>query len=137
MKKITERYKKSAELKKLEFVNPAQAKKIKDLGFDEPCMGYFTEKHDEVFISLDYVKNSECVPGDFSAPLKQQVLRFFREKYGMKPQMDTYYDEWGFYIPASEYNEIPIRESSDSWNYEEAEESCINKLIKLVKEKSL
>jgi hypothetical protein len=71
--------------------------------------------------------------GYIYAPTFSQAFRWFREKYNLKPQMTTSWGEWDFYIPESEYNDIPIRESSDSWNYDDAELACLKKLIEIVK----
>jgi hypothetical protein len=122
-----------------EFIPYEQALALKELGFDEPCFGYY-EPNGE----LDYIENH--ILKDFpylaknsewqdlvAAPLYQQAFRWFRDKFNLKPQLTTSWGEWDFYIPESEYNDIPIRESSDTWTYEDAELACLIKLIEIVK----
>ena len=65
---------------------------------------------------------------------ESRVLRWFINDKRINAQITTTYDEWDYYIPESEYNEIPIRHISDTWKYEDAVFECIKKLIILVKE---
>jgi hypothetical protein len=116
-----------------EFVTYEQALALKELGFDEPCLAWYVSKRHG--LELGQVVQSDLLRDAVIAPLKQQSLSFFREKYGLKPQITTTYNEWDFFIPESEYNEFPIRQSSDKWTYENYEENLINKLIELVKNK--
>lgn len=116
-----------------EFVTYKKALELKELGFDEPCIAwYVSEAHG---LELGHVVKSDLFRDGLLAPLKQQVFRWFRNKHAIKPQLTTTYDEWDFYIPTSQYNEIPIRESSVYWTYEEAESACIDTLIELIKNK--
>jgi len=125
------------------FVNYNQALALKELGFDEPCMGkYDTKQGDEWLLNIYSGhlnaqfsdKNKACI-----APLKSQAFRWFREKhdkYGvvnidlannLKDKIFVYMveDKLGYIIDRSEeYN-----------TYEEAESACIDKLIEIVKAK--
>jgi hypothetical protein len=96
-----------------EFVPYQQALELKELGFDEPCFGEFNkdEKDGNIFTS---------------APLYQQVFRWFREKYNahIYPQKfteNTWHVSWGDW-------ESPVFET-----YEEAELECVNFLITTLK----
>ena len=74
-----------------EFVTYEQALSLKELGFNELCFGYFNSKSELAFntkgnpISKDWVWfGNQCLPIDMTlAPLKQQVFRWFREKYNI------------------------------------------------------
>jgi hypothetical protein len=74
--------------------------------------------------------------GYISAPLKQQVFRWFREKYDLLGYIDSDTMEYGI-----EYSyHINILKRGDTWfnlyidTYEEAEERCIDKLIEIAKQ---
>ena len=63
-----------------EFVPYEQALELKELGFDEPCFGYYNvdpQFKTPPFNMVKPFKNEWCLP----APLYQQAFRFFREKY--------------------------------------------------------
>jgi len=115
-----------------EFISYEQALALKKLGFDEPCLSYY--KNDTLSDFFEIVKNSEI-----SAPLKQQVFRWFREKYGycVSIRKRYYHDaevEYNYFIYApnsNEHLEHNLLDEYESW--EEAEIACINDLIKLVK----
>jgi hypothetical protein len=70
-----------------------------------------------------------------TAPLYQQAFRWFREKYNMVGEINSYYSDkkWSFnYDIVTIYKE----KASDRFNtYEEAELECLLKLIEIVKEK--
>jgi hypothetical protein len=122
---------------KKEFIPYEQALDLKELGFDEPCFGYYDV--DEGY-SIGYAfcySDRELQPQiGYSAPLYQQAFRWFREKY----QIDSCIhrnggmniDERGF-LP---YYEIIIRHKSPElkcvkYSYEEAELECLKKLIEI------
>jgi hypothetical protein len=136
-----------------EFVPYEQALALKELGFDEPCFGYYhicnTDELKEIY-ECDYFFheksgnfNSNCLL--LKAPLYQQAFRWFREKYNLVIQyipheMD---DEDG---QSNLHHKYKISEY-DSWrggrrntvetelneDFEEAELECLKKLIEIVK----
>ena len=125
-----------------EFVTYEQALALKELGFDEPCFGYWKSKNwliQEKTRTDGYTHaDQEC-----SAPLYQQAFRWFREKYGHYSEIRvgcTQIDgsigyAWWVWKPWSfeEWSpEVPGEEWS-YYDYEEAETSCLNKLIEIVK----
>jgi hypothetical protein len=121
-----------------EFIPYEQAVDLESIGFDiRPDFGnqtsLYTKDGRHLFYTNYGVMGSGLGEGYIYAPTFSQAFRWFREKYNLKPQMTTSWDEWDFYIPESEYNDIPIRESSDSWNYDDAELACLKKLIEIVK----
>jgi hypothetical protein len=71
------------------------------------------------------------------APLKQQVFRWFREKYGWYANLSSWIheEELGTY---HEYDIYGTPNSAHGWTpfktYEEAENACIDKLIELAKQ---
>ena len=56
-----------------EFVPYEQALALKELGFDEPCFGYYDEGGNLYTEMVEVLK----------APLYQQAFRFFREKHNV------------------------------------------------------
>ena len=118
---------------KKEFVTYEQAVALKELGFDEDCLAFYNGKFLD---SSDYNFDdgtSKDIGLCIKVPLKQQVFRWFREKYewitsirdNKFPDMSgkQYYFEYGY------------RNSYERYvTYEEAENACIDKLIELGKE---
>ena len=113
-----------------EFVTYEQALALKKLGFDEECFGFYNQAYVKVKIlfgefteSINWNKENHLV----SAPLKQQVFRWFREKgYDVTIQHNKKY-------VAVVYSSVK-NFSIDEYNtYEEAENACIDKLIEIVK----
>jgi len=116
-----------------EFIPYEQALALKELGFDEPCFGFYDE-------SL-YFPNNENQYGTFcnqpldvpscSAPLYQQAFRWFREKYGLRFFIQSGMSDLGEFFKVI----FPDGEQRNmSYNtYEEAELACLKKLIEIVK----
>ena len=116
---------------------------LKELGFNEPCFGYY---ENGVFIfKIDSQQEKELLL-NCSAPLYQQVFRFFREKHNLMFQI--FYLRNGNYAvlihrTTPEYMNLvdQIKPSSgcvdevvDCYSYEEAELDCLLKLIEIVKQ---
>jgi len=72
---------------KNEFIPYKQALALKELGFDEPCFGYYLCKNSAFGIRLEITTNwIDLLPYDSSsckAPTFSQAFRWFREKYGL------------------------------------------------------
>ena len=124
---------------KKEFITYEQAVALKELGFDEPCFGFYND-----------MENNKPMGGNFpcdgrnSAPLYQQAFRWFREKYnlrgfiGFRPNVKQFdchvYDmslsgkEYVKQRTMEEYNKDP-----KVGTYEEVELECLKKLIEIVK----
>jgi len=110
-----------------DFIPYEQALKLKELGFDEPCLGKFYYNHLEIggnWSNADFKEDPDVF---ISAPLYQQVFRWFREKYGIhitpnKFDTTTWIADWGYW------------ESPVYYSYEEAELACLMKLIEIAKQ---
>ena len=125
-----------------EFVPYELALKIKALGFDEPCFGFY-----------DGWDNNKSIGGNYpcdginSAPLFQQAFRWFREKYDLEGESCRYN------LTHSESKLLGINKTEVSHVYiviingedfpeldkmvyyiskEEAEIACLEKLIEIV-----
>jgi hypothetical protein len=114
-----------------EFVSYEQAVALKELGFNEKCCGYYLVR--TLFITSVLVYDSQEIPV-VKAPLKQQVFTWFREKYGLYSIIHcpirnrANFTITGFDIDRVTYSDTLLI------SYEEAENACIDKLIKLAKE---
>jgi len=121
-----------------EFIPYEQALELKELGFDEPCFGYYNttwSKQNELLFPqyAGELENWNEMTHLCSSPLYQQAFRWFREKYNIISSTRTHFNEEFFYeIYVDAMNEI----TSDYYNtYEEAELVCLKKLIEIVKNK--
>jgi hypothetical protein len=114
-----------------EFVPYELALELKQLGFDEPCLGAFMGKDFRQFdFSNDlkgYVNDNNLIIG---RPTYSQAFRWFREKYQLSgiPTHQSY-DVWNLETGECFIEEYPIE------SYEEAELACLKKLIEIVKTK--
>jgi hypothetical protein len=125
-----------------EFVNYEEALALKELGFDEPCFGYYNIKDNNLKLFsnelVDASCNSDLKYDDFkhcTAPLYQQAFKFFREKYGLWQTVLQNTDvDWTYDIlPINGIHDYKLIDVFET--YEEAELACLNKLIEIVKKK--
>lgn len=114
-----------------EFIPCEEALALKELGFDEPCFGYYGELNGgeiEFFIKKNFDNKAYYV----LAPLKSQFFKWVRDKYGYGIQSDTWINggvkNFRFDIMYPKIYVLQIFET-----YEEAEDACINKIIELLK----
>ena len=132
------------------FATYTQSLALKELGFDEPCMGkYDTKQGDEWFLNIYSGhlniqfsdKNKACI-----APLKSEVFEWFRERYNILNEITFFRDNkrikkaYWFTIFKWDDNMVNreiIRDENDLYyyTYEEAESACIDKLIEIIKKK--
>ena len=118
-----------------EFIPYEQAVVLKELGFDEPCLGLYYPNgkfniKEQNGLNCDSDKNSyldslENSAGFCTAPLYQQAFRFFREKYKSN-FIIGFGNDGGYYRIGNLFSK---------WykTYEEAELECLKKLIEIVK----
>lgn len=66
-----------------------------------------------------------------------KIFNYFTEKFGITPIISQDEDDnWSFYIPATQYNELPLRVTSDTWDREKIQIECIKKIIEIVSQKN-
>jgi len=114
-----------------EFIPYEQALALKELGFDEDCMGY---RDGGGFLMIKEMPH--CV---ISAPTFSQAFRWFREKHQIIPNIHSIYtDETHtkivFWFWFGNYEDDSDEEVFYD-TYEEAEFECLKKLIEIVKVK--
>lgn len=114
-----------------EFIIYEQALELKELGFNEPCFGYYdicdgyTIGYAFCYSDIENQPESGC-----SAPLKSQVFKWFREKGYVIAIHPTSH---GDYTPYIFYQGKDMSSIAYFNTYENAEDFCIDKLIEIVK----
>ena len=121
------------------FLTYEQSLAVKELGFDEPCFGYWKTRDwlvEEKTRTDGYTHaDQEC-----SAPLKSQFFKWVRDKYEycihITPHTENDGDD-NFIIYQYEWEILHPKYFDGTYHdkYEEAEDACINKIIELIKNK--
>ena len=124
------------------FVTYEQALALKELGFDEECLAYFNDKEFKYCLEDELVKNSLMSNSNspifyITIPLKQQVFKFFRDKFNQHSFIELVEDDgikydYCLYVDKSPEECIDFGDGPHN-TYEEAENACIDKLIQLFK----
>lgn len=122
-----------------EFVPYKQAVALKELGFDEPCLGFYSKIYGLLLISSPTNKVNETAD-EVLAPLQQQAFKFFREQHSLIAYPVWRIDNtWDMNIQKLDNNGLLSGQSAlaiiKKPTYEEAEEACLNKLIEICKNK--
>ncbi len=125
-----------------EFIPYEQSLELKELGFDEPCFGYYHEDK-----SLTYTNMVSQNTNSFwkinnkiiTAPLYQQAFKWFRDKKLSDGSISRHGEADGGYSYrwdiVHEYGVYEHRHFKKGYNtYEEAELTCLKKLIEIVKQ---
>jgi hypothetical protein len=125
---------------KTEFIPYEQALALKELGLNEPCLGWWSTTTPNIELMIE-----DVFPGEFKisvlfAPLYQQAFRWFREKYVLdsiiQPTYSTKYQYRIFNVENKSKVQVYGDYMGKEFNtYEEAELACLKKLIEIVKEK--
>ena len=127
-----------------EFVTYEQALALKELGFNSPYPigghqgeSVFYFENGKLYYDFRPMYSSSYHEGQIMAPLKQQVFRWFREKYEWYANLSSWIheEELGIYhefeiFKVKQYSHGSIRFKT----YEEAENACIDKLLEIVKQ---
>ena len=118
---------------------------LKELGFDEPCLAWFSDRSIRIVGVNGCALSSLPVNSNFNgddefvtAPLYSQVFRWFREKYNIDSFVKHLYKSTikvGYYFGIDQYKGVAFQTDFDAWyqTYEEAELACLKKLIEIVK----
>jgi hypothetical protein len=129
-----------------EFIPYQQALELKELGFDEPCLGHYWENLFYFETTFNHPSTMPNSPESCLAPTFSQAFRWFREKqyYSEITTECTQADgsigfSWRIWKPWL-IEEWSPENGNDEWSYktyEEAELACLNRLIEIVKTKQL
>ena len=117
-----------------EFAPYQESFELKELGFDEPCLGWYQESNygtEKVHVDSHWKTHlSGLEDEDFlSAPTFSQAFRWFREKYSVHSSPRKY-DETNWWVEWGTWTS-PVFET-----FEEAELAWLRKLIQTIKQKS-
>jgi hypothetical protein len=120
-----------------EFIPYTEALALKELGFDEPCLGWMADWNKQP--SLGKHEPSHHHKSSCNAITWQSAFRWFREKHDLYSCIMYSSDGIikGGYSPMIDIMK-PHKAILDFNNYdtfEEAELACLKKLIEIVKEK--
>ena len=124
---------------KNEFIPYEEALALKEMGFDEPCLGWYlpeiVDKGNVASVILgSYMTNWTKFGDRLSAPTYSQAFRWFREKYMLYHSIEPL----GYNMCLGLVGQLGNLKSCNTPNYgtyEEAELACLKKLIQIVKEK--
>jgi hypothetical protein len=120
-----------------EFVTYEQALALKELGFDEPCWAWwhiedcdtrfcYSEQRSPIINS----RETEIV----GLPTFSQAFRWFREKYGLSGLIEIGTQEFSYqvfnYTGNRQLGTEPLKYNG---TYEEAEQTCLDKVIEIIK----
>ena len=111
-----------------DFTQYTEALELKKLGFDEPCMGHYSNGE---FVYSSHTNNT-MQRFRYAAPLYSQAFRWFREKYGLNSHIHQESRNNYSYCCGQGYSD-EIGGYQDFETYEEAELECLKKLIEIVK----
>jgi len=133
---------------KNEFVPYEQALALKELGFDDPCLGLWNLNNGKYEVDIIGVckYSKELKYREVLAPLYQQAFRWLREKYDIHYSIDRECSQqdhkwgynWSLYNYTGIFNEYLTSHPdapAGEWvydTYEEAELACLDKLIEIV-----
>ena len=126
-----------------DFASYEHSVALEGLGFDEKCIATI-ENNGYVHIKgTRGLPSAAAVVNKVDAPLKQQVFKFFREKYnlrgfiGFRPNVKKFdYHIYDMSLSGMEYVKQRTMEAYNNdptvGTYDEAESGCIDKLIEIV-----
>jgi hypothetical protein len=122
-----------------EFVPYEQALILRELGFDEPCFGYYTG--DKMHLVIRPAMSRTNIPDSYvvTAPLYQQAFRWFENTYGLFVDRNTMCSinevmSMGYYIRSINGTWLVLFPADYSeFDPYKANTTCIEKLIEIVK----
>ena len=121
------------------FATYNQSLALKELGFDEPCFGWYEHNSNFYYCYQEGLvpptPSKKLIKGCCLAPLKSQVFEWFRKQHKLKGFVEPveYLDDTPETYMWVVYNEC--HSGAEQLTYEEAESACIDKLIEIVKNK--
>lgn len=135
---------------KNQFVPYELAVKLKELGFAERCIAYYSADKQQLsliqgynsLMFADYVHISNTIKA-IPAPLWQQAFDWFRVEKDLLNHLTTHLNTWGEDGSLEESYGYRIMINKDGWKcdvweqlsryetYEEARQACLEKLIEL------
>ena len=120
-----------------EFVTYEQALALKELGFDEPCWGYCDSNREFQFFADIRVCNTNSEFRFYpTTPTFSQAFRWFRDKHDLLSWIEDHTETNFIYeIRPHILSHYTRGEKYAFKTYEEAESTCLDKLIEIIKTK--
>ena len=127
-----------------EFISYELSIAIKQLGFDEPCFGYYVglgDNKEDPFklVQIQSEKGQfEWIDNVYHAPTFSQAFKWFREKFELHSFIDCKWKNLGWEYELVDLNKMEKISPIGNYGYktpEEAELACLIKLIEIVKTK--
>jgi hypothetical protein len=143
----------------VDFVPYELALELKQLGFDEPCLGHYQDRDEttlhgavatskNVYFSIGetnkgFIVRNSPISNCVLAPTYSQAFRWFRDKHQLIHHMYWVYKkmydgvDWIFHIKGINMinNNVVPHDETRFETYEEAELECLKKLIEIVNDK--
>jgi len=146
----------------LQFIPKTEASELKDLGFDEPCFGWYLLAEGGANQMVIPEKCPKQEIGLCLAPTFSQAFCWFREKHKLVHEITSFkykggssfdYDVFSLVLPTDDelgdeddiasdktmetYDSLVEKDfrHNESESYEDAELACLKKLIEIVKNK--
>ena len=109
-----------------DFLEYQEALELKELGFNEPCLKFYTEG--KTLLLDSHLWN---IKKDVLAPTYSQAFRWFREQHNLFGQVNIH----TYFIYNISNGDFKMVKEYDKLfeTYEESELACLKKLIKIVK----
>jgi hypothetical protein len=128
-----------------EFIPYNEAFDLKELGFDEPCLGKYSYNDIDgprLWWPMGGYCNRQMEDGDITAPLYSQAFKYIREKYDLNASVDKSLRGYFAYIQArsktsSLYNNTWINTDENPLSYEEAQLASLQKLIEIAQNEKI
>mgnify|MGYP000860791874 CR=1 FL=1 len=121
-----------------EFVSYTQALALKELRFDEHCIGWYNPQVNYKEVTTDKYWAFHLT-GEWEnfkpAPLYQQAFRWFREKHNLIYTIEEVWEGDTEYYVVEITTHNRVDDFLQECTYEEAELACLKKLIEIVKNK--
>lgn len=134
-----------------EFVSYDLALKLKELDFDEECLGYYRSPTNRIIYGFELHNTPEHVL-IVKAPSWQQAFDWFREKHNLFVKIDFFQSDefkgidydYSIFDLSKPFKEDGITDNplidysvneTYYYKYEEARQACLEKLIELCKKK--
>jgi hypothetical protein len=130
-----------------EFIPYEESVALKELGFDEPCLAWFSDRSIRIVgvngCALSSLPVNSNFDGDdefVTAPLYSQAFRWFREKHKLYHTINMFGDwdkpQYSYLVSGRTMNNpAHMWYFEDKDSHEEAELACLKKLIEIVKNK--
>jgi hypothetical protein len=120
-----------------EIVPYERSLKLKQLGFDEPCITKYVETSRGFILELTNICTTLGQLPSIDAPLFQQAFRWFRENYRLSVLIQDWLDDYSGEIVEWTIGEdrIIYEITNRTDTYEEAELACLDKLIEIIETK--